>query len=123
MDRTRINDQLRALLSGNKEIKGAVVSTRDGLLLSNVGTGFDADRIAAMISTALGLGYHMLGTADLGELREINFAAEGGILSIYSVGTVAVLAVISKPNSNFGMIQLQARRCAEAVNPEVELAR
>jgi hypothetical protein len=118
MDKSYVKGQLQELLATNKEIKGAVVATRDGLLLASQTSDMDSDRISAMISTALGLGRHLLSTASLGNLREINFVADEGQLSVFSVATNAVLAVISKPKSNFGMIQLQARRCAGAINSE-----
>lgn len=112
------DEQLRRVLvnlhTSVFDITGVLVASGDGLALAqDMPGGLDPTRIAAMAATALGLGRRIATTLSMGSYDESIVKASEGALYLYSIGTVAVLAVMAGPGANTGLINLEARRAAK----------
>ena len=114
-----INEQLQSILgevrSSIPEIRGALVASTDGLAIAhNVSTG-DPARLAAMVSTALGLGKRICDTFGGGSLNETSITGDAGQVYVYAAGSQGVLAVMSSPGANVGLIHIECRSAANRV--------
>ena len=109
--------ELRAAVS---DVIGAIVASVDGLPMAHDVHGHDPAGIAAMAATAAGLGKRIVGDFDFGGFAECVVRAEGGYFVVYSVGRVAVLAVMASEGANLGRVHLEARRCATKIARALE---
>jgi hypothetical protein len=111
--------QLQAALEVIKEevadIQGAVLASRDGLAIASTLGSAEASRVAAMAATVLGLGERVVQIAELGQLEETVVQSELGVFIVYRAGDLALLAVLARVGANLGLINIEARRAAEAV--------
>lgn len=112
----RLNAILQNLRSSLPELRGAIVATTDGLpIAQNFSDNTDANRVAAMAATALGLGKRINDTLSTGQLNEMSVSGLGGQVFIYSVGAKGVLAVVAPAETNLGLLHMEARDVARAV--------
>lgn len=94
------------------ELFGIMIASIDGLAIAHDFAEGDAERMAAMSATALGLGKRITERSDLGELGEAVIRGERGYLVVYSAGTDAVLVLSGPSNSNLGLMRIEARAAA-----------
>jgi uncharacterized protein len=94
-------------------VKGVMLASVDGLAISHLVQTGEADQIAAMSATTLGLGKRVIEAISAGSLSEVIIAGDAGQMFIYAVRDQAVLVVITGEKPNIGMIQLQARNAAK----------
>ncbi|PTY06073.1 hypothetical protein DB346_01520 [Verrucomicrobia bacterium LW23] len=110
------NDQLQVIIenlrSAVPELRGVIVATTDGLAIAHSLSSGDANRIAAMVATALGLGKRICDTIGGGALSETSFSGATGQVYVYAGGAKGVLGVLAGPGSNVGLIHLEARDAA-----------
>ena len=106
-----IIDKLRGDLP---ELKGALVASSDGMAIAQSITDGDAQRMAAMTATAVGLGKRITETIGAGGLSETSVKGENGQMFLYQAGK-GVLAVITNGSANIGLINLEARDAAEQI--------
>jgi predicted regulator of Ras-like GTPase activity (Roadblock/LC7/MglB family) len=109
--------ELRGSIS---DVIGAIVASVDGLPMAHDVRDHDPAGIAAMAATAAGLGKRIVDDFAFGAFAECVVRAEGGYFVVYSVGRVAVLAVMASEGANLGRVHLQARRCAAKVASALE---
>ena len=109
--------QLRGAVS---DVVGAIVASVDGLPMAHDVYGHDPAGIAAMAATAAGLGKRIVGDFEFGDFAECVVRAEGGYFVVYSVGRVAVLAVMASEGANLGRVHLEARRCVAKIASAME---
>lgn len=104
-------------LRGNlPELRGALVATVDGLPIAQTfADGTDANRVAAMAATALGLGKRINDTLGAGELSEMSVTGLDGQVFVYATGKKGVLAVVTPPGMNLGLLHMEARDAARTV--------
>lgn len=108
---------LNTLRSNMPEIKGALIATTDGLAISrSFSDNTDFQRVAAMAATALGLGKRITETLGAGEFTETSVSGKDGNVYIYSTGPKGVLAVITNPDANLGLLHLEARDAAQQIS-------
>lgn len=115
------NQLLAALDRLNKaipSIKGSLLSTLDGISIVHVinDTSVDPARVAAMSATAIGVGKRISETLKVGQSREISLQASEGRVFIYLVGSKACLSLVTLPDSNTGLIQLEVADTIEQLN-------
>lgn len=113
-------DQLKGILSGLRtnlpELKGVLIASADGLpIAATMGEGSDANRVAAMAATALGLGKRINDTLGAGELTEMSVSGKDGQVYIYAAGK-GVLAVVAPTGMNLGLLHMEARDSARSVS-------
>lgn len=112
----RLNSILQVLRSALPKLRRAIIATSDGLpIAQNFSDNTDANRVAAMAATALGLGKRINDTLSAGQLTEMSVSGDVGQVFIYSIGTKGVLAVVTPANMNLGLLHMEARDAAHAV--------
>ena len=72
----------------------------------------EAERVAAMSATALGLGKRITERTNLGGLAEAVIRGDNGYLVVYAAGQHAVLVLSGPIDSNLGLMRLEARVAA-----------
>ncbi|VVM06654.1 hypothetical protein MAMC_01162 [Methylacidimicrobium cyclopophantes] len=111
-----LNTALGRLRAAVPELSAALVATTDGLPVAHSLNAGDANRLAAMAATALGLGRRICETFGGGEFRETSVSGDQGQMFIYSAGSKAVLGVVARLGANVGLIHLEARAAASEVS-------
>ena len=112
----RLNSILVNLRSSLPELRGALVATADGLpIAQSFSDNTDANRVAAMAATALGLGKRINDTLGAGDLTEMSVKGAEGQVIVYATGRKGVLAVVTPANMNLGLLNLEARDAAQTV--------
>lgn len=105
--------QLDQVIAGMRraipELNGMMIASVDGLAIAHDFAEGDADRVAAMAATALGLGTRITERTDLGQLAESVIRGDRGYLVVYSAGEEAVLALSGPITSNLGLMRIEAR--------------
>ena len=91
----RLNTTLSTLRAALPELRGALIATVDGLpIAQTMGVGTDANRVAAMAATALGLGKRINDTLGSGTLTDMSVGGSDGQVYIYAAGTKGVAEAI-----------------------------
>ena len=112
----RLGSILTNLRSSMPELRGALIATADGLpIAQSFSDNTDANRVAAMAATALGLGQRINDTLGAGNLSEMSVSGLNGQVFIYSVGAKGALAVVTPAGVNLGLLHMEARDAAQAV--------
>jgi predicted regulator of Ras-like GTPase activity (Roadblock/LC7/MglB family) len=107
---------LESLRSAIPELQGVLLASNEGLPIAHALTnGADPNRVAAMAAAASSLGRRVSENIQAGTLADVAIQAEGGALFVYSAGPKAVLAVLSPPGGNAGLIHLEARTAAKEI--------
>ncbi|RRD45979.1 roadblock/LC7 domain-containing protein [Tessaracoccus sp. OH4464_COT-324] len=103
------------------ELYGVMVASIDGLAIAHDFPEEDAERMAAMAATALGLGNRITERSNLGELREAVIYGERGHLVVYSAGSDVVLVFTGPSRSNLGLMRVEARAAAVEIKQILSL--
>lgn len=107
---------LQTLRGSLPELRGALVATIDGLPIAQTfSDNTDANRVAAMAATALGLGKRINDTLGTGELTEMSVTGLDGQVFVYATGKKGVLAVVTPAGMNLGLLHMEARDAARTV--------
>lgn len=101
--------ELRRLRSEISGVDGSVVATTDGLLVAQDLPGLEPTKVAAVISTAIGLARQAVQLTGRGRLTEAIVRGSAGNLALFAVGHGAVLAVLGREDLNIGMLHYQTR--------------
>ena len=111
-----LNNTLMTLRGSMPELRGALVATADGLpIAQSFSDATDANRVAAMAATALGLGKRINDTLGAGDLSEMSVSGLNGQVFIYSVGAKGALAVVVPAGVNLGLLHMEARDTAKTL--------
>jgi predicted regulator of Ras-like GTPase activity (Roadblock/LC7/MglB family) len=112
----QLQQVLASLSADVPEIRGALLASRDGLpIVSSLSTA-EAGRVAAMAATVVALATRVVDTIGLGQFEETVVQSDGGMFVVYDAGELAVLAVLAQRGATLGLVHLEARRAAEAVD-------
>ncbi|WP_407571615.1 roadblock/LC7 domain-containing protein [Deinococcus altitudinis] len=110
-----LRDIVSYLRSALPELRGVLVATSDGLPIVQAMTeGTDANRVAAMAATAVGLGKRINDTLASGTLTEMSVSGQDGQVFLYVAGK-GVLAVVAPANMNLGLLHMEARDVARSI--------
>lgn len=113
---TALKPILSRLNSISKEIEASAVMTRDGLTLaSKIRDDVNQDRLGAMCASLLSLSDKTAKELSRGNLKQVLIEGDQGCVLIVHIGARAVLAVVSKPSSNLGMVFVEARKVAKDI--------
>lgn len=110
---SRVVSELRRSIP---ELNGAMVASVDGLSVAHDFPEADAERMAAMASTALGLGQRISDRTSLGEMQETVVRGNHGYLVVYAAGEQAVLVLSGPFNSNLGLMRIEARAASTEIS-------
>ncbi len=107
---------LKNLNATSSDIQASAVMSRDGHSLATVlGDGVNSVRLGAICATLLSLGEKASTELSRGRLRQILIHGEEGYVLLLRIGEKAVLAVVSRPSANLGMMLVEARRTANEI--------
>lgn len=113
----RLTSALTSLRSALPELRGVLVATVDGLpIAQSMNDSTDANRVAAMAATALGLGKRINETLSSGDLTEFSVSGTAGQVFLYAAGAKGVLAVVTPSGMNLGLLHMEARDAAAQVS-------
>lgn len=114
------SEELAAVIASIREaipeLYGVMIASVDGLAVAHDLPEADAERIAAMAATALGLGSRITERTNLGTLAEAVIRGTEGNLVVYSAGTDAVLVLTGPLESNLALMRMEARVAAVQIN-------
>jgi len=113
--RDHVLAELRALRTSITGIDGSLVATSDGLLIAHDIPDQEPARLAALVSTTLGLARQSVRETGRGEFREALVRGTAGYLMVYAAGSNAVVAIIGDSGANVAMMQYQAREAIERI--------
>ena len=111
--------ELQAILDGLRQsvpqVDGAIVASTDGMTIAHALPNGEENRVAAMVATALGLGKRICESVGGGQMRETSVVGTQRHVYVYAAGPRGVLAVLAAPESNVGLIHLEARAAARRI--------
>jgi len=113
--RNQVRAELRALRATIAGIDGSLVATSDGLLVTHDIPELEPARLAALVSTTLGLARQSVRETGRGEFREALVRGTSGYLMVYAAGSSAVVAIMGDAEMNVGIMQYQARETIERI--------
>ena len=91
-------------------VRGCVIAGVDGLLiLHDTVAGPEPHDIAALAAGAHGISRTCGAALQQGGFQEVTIRNQGGYLSVYAVGELALLAVIGDSGLNIARLHLEAR--------------
>lgn len=109
---TRLQDMQ---ISSPEIIASALVSV-DGLMIASaLPTNVESDRVSAMTAAMLSLGERIALELNRGTLSELYIRGQEGYVLVTAVGEEAVLTVMTREEAKLGLIFLEMRRAAEAL--------
>lgn len=97
------------------ELHSVMVASVDGLAIAHDLNDSEAERIAAMAATALGLGERISERSTLGDLAEAVIRGRNGYLVVYPAGDNAVLVLSGPSDSNLGLMRIEARAASARI--------
>jgi uncharacterized protein len=112
---------LRALTSRVAGIIDIALATTDGLIITSDTTGAEPDKLAALAAASLGIAQRMTADVGRGTMQEVTTRASGGCVTVYAVGTLALLVVVGDKRLDVARLRRESRPTVEAV--EVVLKR
>ncbi len=108
---------LKRLNSTSADIQASAVMSRDGHSLATVlGDEVNSVRLGAICATLLSLGEKASIELKRGSLKQILIHGEEGYVLLLRIGEKAVLAVVSRPSANLGMMLVEARRTSSEIS-------
>jgi predicted regulator of Ras-like GTPase activity (Roadblock/LC7/MglB family) len=111
-----IMERLRALQASSPEIEASAVVSIDGLsIASALPQGVEEDRVSAMSAAMLSLGERIASELGRGKLEQVYIKGMLGYVILMSVGEEAVLTALARQQAKLGLIFLDLRRAAEAL--------
>jgi predicted regulator of Ras-like GTPase activity (Roadblock/LC7/MglB family) len=111
----KVYEELLTLRQTVKGVDGSLVATSDGLLIAYDIPNVEATRLAALVSTTLGLAKQAVRETGRGDFREALARGTTGYLLVYAAGRNAVVAVLGDAQLNVGLTQYQARPVIERI--------
>lgn len=109
-DQTIIEANLKELPAKLADVRSALIATLDGITIASIAVDEKTNQLAAMTAAALGLGKRMIETISAGALGEISITGSGGSVFVYSLGTKAVLVVVTKPLPNVALVNWESKK-------------
>ena len=103
-------------LSDVGDIDGAVIATRDGLLIaSHLPQDVSAETFAAMSATMFGAAETAVSELKKGKIKRIISEAEDCKLIAVDAGPTAALVALVKPNANLGLVLMEMTKAANMI--------
>lgn len=115
IDKLRAEELLSRLQTNLSDLRGALVTTLDGIAVAALNIDRKSNQLAAMTATSLGLSQRIIDTIEGAGLSEISIASAKGNVFVYSVGTKAALVIVTKETPNVALINWESRKIAEAL--------
>ncbi len=101
-------------------IEGTLVASGDGFVVADTLYDEDADEIAAMVATTMGVSKRMLSVLGGGDVDQTGIQGEDRNVFLFRAGGEGVLAIVVPGEANVGMINLKAREAAEEIATQLK---
>lgn len=109
-------ERLRELQGTTPDIEASAVVSVDGLIMASaLPTYVEEDRVSAMSAAMLSLGERISSELGRGMLDQVYVKGVNGYVILMSVGEEAVLTTLVRSNAKLGLIFLDMRRSADAL--------
>jgi len=108
-------DILKDMNNQCREIQLSMISTADGLTMSAVGTVLDPDQVGAMCTELITVCNKAAKELEQGNLKQMILRCSDGCMFLMPAGEHAVLAIMSVPDVNLGLLVLEAQRAASLI--------
>lgn len=93
----------------------SMIATQDGLTMASLGTVIDPDQVGAMCTELQAVCKKTARELEQGILEQMLLKCSDGYLLLSTAGDHAILAVMTKPGANLGMVFLESQRAAKAI--------
>ncbi|MEJ2619256.1 MAG: roadblock/LC7 domain-containing protein [Candidatus Thiodiazotropha sp.] len=114
-------DMLASILSdlngSSADIEASAVISTDGLIMASLlPANLDEDRVGAMSAAMLSLGDRTASELTRGSLEMVLIKGSDGYVVMTHAGEEAVVSVQAKSSAKLGLVFLDIKRAAEAIN-------
>jgi uncharacterized protein len=108
--------RLREMQAASPDIDASAVVSVDGLIMASaLPADVEEDRVSAMSAAMLSLGERIAGELGRGGLEQVYIRGDSGYVLVTAVGQEAVLTALARQNAKLGLVFLEMRRAAEAL--------
>ncbi len=112
----QLNEILRNLNGSSADIEASAVMSVDGLTIATLlSEGIDEDIVGAMGAALHAIGARTASELNRGALEQVMVKGHRGYVLIVGAGREAVLSVVATEAAKLGLVFLEARRAAEAI--------
>ena len=112
---SQINSILEDLHTTSEDILYSTVVTTDGLTIMTRGTDYDDNQMGAMCSELLSVCERSARNLEQGTINDMFLRCSEGTILLVPSGTMIVLALITRPHINLGLLFIEAERAAKAI--------
>ena len=114
------SEMLSSILSdlngSSADIEASAVLSTDGLMMESLlPAGMDEDRVGAMSAAMLSLGDRTAEELARGTLEQVLIKGDNGYILMTYAGSEAVVTVLTKSEARLGLIFLDVKRAADAI--------
>ena len=107
---------LHDLRAATPDIEAAAVVSPDGFIIASLlPADVDEERMAAVSAAMLALGVKTSADLRTGTLHQVFIRSEDGCVAVVNAGGEAVLSVMSRKNSQLGVLFMEMRRTAAQI--------
>lgn len=110
-----LHNILEDMNSECRDIQLSMLTTTDGLTMTAVGTVLDPDQVGAMCTELISVCHKATEQLEQGELEQMILRCSKGCMFLMPAGEFAVLAIMSMPDVNLGLLMLEAQRSATLI--------
>jgi len=108
--------RLREMQAASPDIEASAVVSVDGLIMASaLPSDVEEDRVSAMSAAMLSLGERIASELGRGDLEQVYIRGDMGYVLVTAVGQEAVLTALARENTKLGLVFLEMRRAAEAL--------
>ena len=111
----QIEIPLEELASSTRGIRGCLLATADGVAVTHRNLNDQAEALAALSASSLGIGRRVAEVGGCGALQEVCFKGFEGWVSVVAVGNRAVLAAVAYEGCSIGMVMYYSRKYADEI--------
>ena len=112
----KLVEELNKLQVASTDIQASAIVSADGLIIASaLPRNVEEDRVSAMSAAMLSLGERISLEVRRGDLDQVYIRGDNGYVMLMAVGTDAVLTILAGVNAKLGLIFLEIRRAAEAL--------
>ena len=109
-------EELKKLQVSSPDIQASAIVSADGLIIASaLPHNVDEDRVSAMSAAMLSLGERISLELKRGNLDQVYIRGDNGYVMLIAVGEDAVLTILAGVKAKLGLIFLDIKRTAEAL--------
>jgi len=109
-------EELKKLQVSSPDIQASAIVSADGLIIASaLPHNVEEDRVSAMSAAMLSLGERISLELKRGNLNQVYIRGDNGYVMLIAVGEDAVLTILAGVKAKLGLIFLDIKRTAEAL--------